>query len=74
MTHAQSAGNILRRSGISAAMTKPPTGMGRGSCAYGLILASGHLPVALQLLQKTSLPLAGVYDMLPGGGWREVLL
>lgn len=74
MTHAQSAGSVLRRSGLSASMAKPPTGLGRGSCAYGLVLPSSQLPAALNLLHKTSLPLVGVYDMLPGGGWREVVL
>ena len=73
MTHAQNAAAVLRRNGISAALMKPPTSLGRGSCAYGLAITSAYLPAVLQLLQKTSLRLLGVYET-QAGRWREVVL
>ena len=73
MTHAQSAAAILLRNGISSALVKPPVALGRGSCAYGLVLSSNYLPVALQYIGKTSCKVLGVYEQ-NNGCWREVLL
>ena len=73
MTHAQSAAAILGRSGISAVPVKPPVSLGRGSCAFGVVLQEEYLPAALQLMGKTSCKMLGVYEQC-GGGWREVLL
>ena len=73
MTHAQNAAAILRRSGISGTLVKPPVNLGRGSCAYGIVFHSDVLPAALQLMGKTSSKLLGVYEQ-NNGCWREVLL
>lgn len=74
MTQAQNAGAILRRNGISGTMVKPPTSLGRGSCAYGLAVADSHLPAALRLLEKTNRKPLGIYEKGRDGCWREVLL
>ena len=71
LTHAQTAKALLRRSGLSAALVKPPTSLGRGSCAHGLLLPDRCLQEALQLLQKTSRKPLGIYCQ-EDGGWREI--
>ena len=71
LTHAQTANAVLRRSGLSAAMVKPPTSLGRGSCAHGLLLPDHHLQEALHLLQKTSRKPLGIYRQADGG-WQEI--
>ena len=73
MTHAQNAAAILRRNGISAALVKPPVSLGRGSCAFGLVIRDEYLSASLHLMQKTSGRFVGVYEQC-SGGWREVLL
>ena len=73
MTQAQNAANILLKSGISSAQIKPPVQLGRGSCAFGLIIGSQYLPVALRLLQKTAITPLGIFESTPSG-WREVIL
>ena len=73
MTHAQNAAAILRRSGISGTLVKPPVSLGRGSCAFGLVIGNQYLPVALRLLQKTSITPLGIFESAPSG-WGEVIL
>ena len=70
LTQAQNAAAILRRNGISTVMVKPPTSLGRGSCAHGLLLPDRCLQEALQLLQKTSRKPLGIYCQ-EDGRWRE---
>lgn len=71
LTHAQTAGAVLRRGGLSAALVKPPVNLGRGSCAYGLMISDRSREAALALLAKTSRKPLGVYAN-GSGGWREV--
>lgn len=73
LTYAQRALAILRRSGIPAVLGKPSTTLGRGSCIHGLKLGERYLPRAMSLLESAGLPIAGVYDLLPDGSYREVL-
>lgn len=73
LTHAQRAAALLRKAGISAALVKPPTTLGRGSCAHGLVISDHSLPQALQLLHKTSMTALGIYESR-NGSWREVVL
>lgn len=73
MTQAQSAAAILRKNGISAALGKPPVSLGRGSCAFGLMIPRQYLPGVLQLLARTSLTTLGIYESTPDR-WREVVL
>ena len=51
MTQAQNAAAILRKNGISAPLAKPPVSLGRGSCAFGLMISGTYLPGVLQLLR-----------------------
>lgn len=71
LTHAQTAGAVLQRGGLSAALVKPPVSLGRGSCAYGLMISDRSREAALALLAKTSRKPLGVYRNA-GGGWQEV--
>ncbi len=73
VTQAQSAAAILRKNGISSVQVKPPAELGRGSCAFGLVLPGKYLPQALALVQKTSLRPLGVYENTVDR-WREVVL
>ena len=73
LTHAQAANAVLQRGGLSAALVKPPVSLGRGSCAFGLLIARQYLPGVLQLLAKTSLKPLGIFESTPSG-WREVVL
>lgn len=73
VTQAQSAGAILRKNGIASVLTKPPAGMGRGSCAFGLALPRQYLTGALALLGKTGLRPLGLFENT-GAAWREVVL
>ena len=73
LTHAQIAADLLRRNGISAVLVKPPTTLGRGSCAYGLLLKDSVLPAALELLGKTNRKPLGIFQAAHGG-WQEVRL
>lgn len=73
MTQAHNAAAILRKNGISATLAKPPVSLGRGSCAFGLLIARQYLPGVLQLLAKTSLKPLGIFESTPSG-WREVVL
>ena len=73
MTQAQNAAAILRKNGISAPLAKPPVSLGRGSCAFGLMISGTYLPGVLQLLRKTSLNPLGIFENT-ATGWREVVL
>ncbi len=73
VTQAQSAAAILRKNSISSVQVKPPVELGRGSCAFGLVLPGKYLPQALALLQKTSLRPLGLFENT-GERWREVVL
>lgn len=73
MTQAHNAAAILRKNGISTVLAKPPVSLGRGSCAFGLLIARQYLPGVLQLLAKTSLKPLGIFESTPSG-WREVVL
>ncbi len=73
VTQAQSAAAILRKNGLSSAQVKPPAELGRGSCAFGLVLPGRYLPQALALLQKTGLRPLGLFENT-GDRWREVVL
>ena len=73
MTQAHNAAAILRKNGISATPAKPPVSLGRGSCAFGLLIARQYLTGVLQLLAKTSLKPLGIFESTPSG-WREVVL
>ena len=73
MTQAQNAAAILRKNGISATLAKPPVNLGRGSCAFGLVISGTYLPGVLQLGRKTSLKPLGIYENT-SAGWREVVL
>ena len=74
LTHAQNAAGILRRNGISAVMVKPPTSLGRGSCAHGLLLENAYLPRAMELLKKTSKKPLGIYEKTRDNIWKEAAL
>ncbi len=73
VTQTQSAAAILRKNGISSVRVKPPVKLGRGSCAFGLVLPGKYLPQALSLVQKTSLRPLGIYENTVDR-WREVVL
>ena len=73
MTQAQNAAAILRKNGISAVPVKPPVSLGRGSCAFGLVIPRNYLPGVLQLLAKTSLKPLGIFENT-ANRWREVVL
>lgn len=74
LTHAQNAAAILRRNGISSIMVKPPTSLGRGSCAHGLLLENVCLPRAMELLKKTSKKPLGIYEKTRDNIWKEIVL
>ena len=71
LTHAQAANAILQRGGLSAALVKPPTSLGRGSCAHGLVISDQYLQAAMTLLQKTNRKPLGIY-VQQNGTWQEV--
>lgn len=71
LTHAQIAGAALQRGGLSAALVKPPVSLGRGSCAYGLMISDRSREAALALLAKTSRKPLGIY-VGSNGAWQEV--
>ncbi len=73
MTQAQNAAAVLCKNGVSAVMVKPPTSLGRGSCAHSVAVQPAYLAGSLQLLKKTSLSPLGLYEQT-SDGWREVLL
>lgn len=73
MTQAQNAAAILRKNGISASLAKPPVSLGRGSCAFGLVIPKHYLPSVLRLLEKTSLKALGIFEST-ASGWREAVL
>ena len=73
VTQAQSAAAILRKNGVSTVLVKPPVSLGRGSCAFGLLVSGNYLPGALQMLAKTSLRPLGLFENTTSG-WREVVL
>jgi hypothetical protein len=74
LTQAQNAAAILRRNGISTVMVKPPTSLGRGSCAHGLLLESSCLQMAAELLKKISKKPIGIYEKSNDNIWKELLL
>ncbi len=74
LTHAQNAAAVLRRNGISAVMVKPPTSLGRGSCAHGLLLEKVSLSAATELLRKTSKRPLGIYEKTRENIWKEIMV
>ena len=55
-------------------MVKPPTSLGRGSCAHGLLLESSCLQMAAELLKKISKKPIGIYEKSNDNIWKELLL
>ena len=73
LTHAQRAAQIFRRNGISAELKKTSTILGRGSCAYGLVIDPQTLPAVKELLHKTALFVAGIYNIAADGSLQRVM-
>jgi len=71
LTHAQRAAQIFRRNGIPTELRKPPTVLGRGSCAYGLVIDPRALPAAKALLRKTALSVTDIYHIAPDGSYQR---
>ena len=74
LTHAQNAASILRQNGVSTVMVKPPTSLGRGSCAHGLLLDKSYLPQAAALLRKTNRKPLGIFEKTNENIWKEIYL
>ncbi len=73
VTQCRAAADILRKNGIAAVEVKPPLELGRGSCAFGLVIPGGRFPNAQGLLKKTNIRPLGLYENT-GARWREVVL
>lgn len=74
VTHAQSATQILRRSGISGSIIKPPVALGKGSCSHAVRIKESHLTRARRALNSLNMHVVGVFVEQPGGQYREVVL
>ena len=71
VTYAQNGLNHLNRNHIGAVLTRPPAGLGKNGCSYGLKVREPDLSRALEVLTRAGVPWSGAFCQ-KGTGWQEV--
>lgn len=71
VTYAQRAERELQGRGIYSTLMRTPKWMEERGCGYCLRLWTENIRPALQILQKSQLPLRKVYYQSKEGNWEE---
>ena len=72
VTHAQNIIFYLNKNAVMAHLVQPPLSLGTGSCSYGVKIRPGDFVKAKQLIDKTSVQMVKVYQILPNEAYQEV--
>ena len=72
LTYAQRVSNALERAGIPARLLRSPAEISPGGCSYSVRIPARWLSRAMTVMERTGLPVQGIYVSAPGDGFREV--
>ncbi len=72
ITYAQSAIQLMRRSGVSAGLVKTTVALGDGSCSYAVRVLERDLERARNAISGMNLMVTGVYRQTPQGGMEVI--